>query len=62
MYRLINGVIVDINFTGYRLIMGIVVQGQAAASSTGVVSAIAGKGGGIAGEGGIAGKRGGIAG
>jgi len=31
IYRIINGVVVDVNFTGYRVINGMVVQGQAAA-------------------------------
>lgn len=62
-WRLINGVWIDVDFTGTRLINGVWVKGEPAAGGggTNVVHKISGPGG-IAGHGGIAGKHGGIAG
>ena len=62
-YRLVNGALADVDFTGYRLINGALVKGSPTAAPAGgrIMSSLANFGG-LAGKGGIAGASGGLAG
>lgn len=62
-WRLINGRLVDVEFTGTRLISGVWVRGQSApAPASGRIMSSLANHGGLAGKGGIVGKGGGLAG